>query len=143
MNKNILVLTLLLTSVASYGKSSNTELNRSIVVSFYNEVLIQRNAKAIDNYIDNDYVQHNPDVPNGKQALKNFISNVPSKTPGEIVRVIADGNLVVLHVKRYKLGGEKNRVIVDIFRVENGKIVEHWDVIQAIPNYSQNGNSMY
>lgn len=129
--------------MASSAKPDNTELNKSIVISFYNEVLIQRNEKAIDNYIDDKYIQHNPNIPNGKQALKNFIANVPSNTQGKIVRVIAEDNLVVLHVKRYKQGGEKNRVIVDIFRVEEGKIVEHWDVIQAIPNYSKNGNTMY
>ncbi|WP_245300891.1 nuclear transport factor 2 family protein [Vibrio echinoideorum] len=143
MNKVMILMFLVVVSTSLYADQSHEELNKSIVVSFYSDVLLNRNSDAIDKYIGDKYIQHNPNLPDGKKALKDFINNVPSTTPGEIVRVLSDGNLVALHVKRFSPGGDKNRVIVDIFKVENSMIIEHWDVIQAIPEYSINGHSMY
>ncbi len=137
------ILMLLLISSSLYADQDLEDINKSIVISFYNDVLFGRNSEAVDKYIGDEYIQHNPSIPDGKAALKDFINNVPSTTPGEIVRVLADGDLVALHVKRFFPGDDKNRVIVDIFKVENSMIVEHWDVIQAIPEHSINGHTMY
>ena len=134
---------LLLISSSLYADQDLEESNKQIVISFYNDVLFGRNSEAVSKYISDEYIQHNPSVPDGENALKDFINNVPSTTPGEIVRVLADEDLVALHVKRFSPGGDKNRVIVDIFKVENSMIVEHWDVIQAIPDHSINGHAMY
>ncbi|MDE1351340.1 nuclear transport factor 2 family protein [Vibrio aestuarianus] len=142
MNK-VIMFFLLLVSAGSYASENIEDVNKSIVTSFYTEVLLGRDSEAIDKYIGDKYIQHNPLIPNGKKALKSFIDGSPSATPGEIVRVLADGDLVALHVKRFSKGGRNNRVIVDIFRVEDSMIVEHWDVIQAIPEHSINGNSMF
>ncbi|UQV24559.1 nuclear transport factor 2 family protein [Vibrio sp. J383] len=139
----MIILMLLVTSSSLYADQDLEEINKSIVISFYNDVLFGRNSEEVDKYIGDEYIQHNPSIPDGKKALKDFINNVPNTTPGEIVRVLADGSLVALHVKRFSPGGDRNRVIVDIFKVENSMIVEHWDVIQVIPEHSINSNTMY
>jgi len=144
------LLILLACSLNVYAQPSEytLESNKKLVVEFYQQVLLQGNISVIDNYIGDVYIQHNPNLPNGKEALRNLIKSFPVKKPGdrpngEIVRVIAENNLVVLHVKHYSWPQPLGGAIVDIFRVENNKIVEHWDIIQAIPDKPKNNNTMF
>ncbi len=127
---------------------SNTEFNKKLVIQFYESALFQRNTDAIDEYIGEKYIQHNPNVADGKEALRTLIKSMPKRLksdgpPGEIVRAIAENDLVVLHVRQYGWPGPNGGALVDIFRVEKGKIVEHWDVIQAVPDISKNNNTMF
>lgn len=122
--------------------------NKKLVVDFYTEVLLYGKADAIDKYIGDVYIQHNPNLADGKEALRQLVESFPSKEKGasptgEIVRVVAEGDLVVLHVKNHDWPEPNGGAIVDIFRVENNKITEHWDVIQAIPDSSKNNNTMF
>ena len=119
-----------------------------MVSDFYAEVLFYGNSRAIDKYIADEYVQHNPNVADGREGLRALIESFPPRAEnagpsGKIVRVIAEGDLVVLHVKNYGWPQPNGGAIVDIFRVTDGKIVEHWDVMQAIPELSKNNNTMF
>lgn len=124
------------------------ESNKKLVVDFYTEVLLHGRAEAIDKYIGDTYIQHNPNVADGKEAFRQLIESFPPRDEGappsgEIVRVVAEGDLVVLHVRNYHWPPPNGGAVVDIFRVENNRIVEHWDVIQAIPDKSENDNTMF
>ena len=101
---------------------------------------------ALDRYIGDQYIQHNPYVSDGKAPFVNYFTQYFKENPtaqNTIKRAIADGDLVVLHVHSKQNEHDKGQAIVDIFRIENGKIVEHWDVIQNIPEQSANQNSMF
>lgn len=128
--------------------SESTQQNKQLVVNFYNEVILQARHSEIDNYIGEQYIQHNPNLPDGKDPLRNFLQRLnPESTPkspsGKIIRAVAEGDLVVLHVKYFNWPTERGGAVMDIFRVDEGKIVEHWDVIQAIPETSANDNTMF
>lgn len=119
--------------------------NTELVTRFYSEVLFHGRADAIDDYIGDTYIQHNPNLPDGKEALRALVKSMGERDQpsGEIIRAIAEDDLVVLHVHNFGWPAPNGGAIVDIFRVDNGMIVEHWDVIQAIPESSQNDNTMF
>lgn len=130
---------------------STTARNERIVVQFYDRVFNQRHdvAKLAKKYLTKDYIQHNPFVPTGRQgfidAIGGFLPYVPLSTKYEIKRVIASGDLVVLHVHVHTPGdGNPGTALIDIFRVNNdGKISEHWDVAQQIPDSMPHDNGMF
>ncbi len=94
-------------------------------------------------YLTDDYIQHNPYVPTGRKGfidgLTGWFSSVDVKF--SIVRAVAEDDLVVLHVKL--VSGEQTKSVMDIFCVENGKIVEHWDVSQEVPEQMAHDNGMF
>ncbi len=118
-----------------------------LVKNFYELAINQHRPKeAADKYIGNQYIQHNPNLPDGKQAFIDFFTERFNKFPnihGEIKRSLSDGDLVVLHVHSKTDLNDRGRAIIDIFRVADDKIVEHWDVIQQIPETSANENTMF
>lgn len=136
-----------LTSTKSEAIDKVNVQNKKIVIDFYEGVFLQHKVKEYaDRYIGQQYIQHNPNVPDGKAPFVNFFTEKFQKNPqakNEIKRAIAEGNLVVLHVHSTENEKDRGRAIIDIFRVENGKIVEHWDVIQNIPEQSKNTNTMF
>jgi predicted SnoaL-like aldol condensation-catalyzing enzyme len=126
--------------------AADIEANKKIVVDFYEKGLNQKDFEAAAKHFGPRYIQHNPAVPDGPDGLKRLVDFLKEKFPNsksEIKRVIAEGDLVMLHVHSVRQPGERGRAIVDIFRVENGKIVEHWDVIQDVPEKSANTNTMF
>ena len=101
---------------------------------------------AASQYLGSYYKQHNPTAADGVEGLRGFIDFLKARFPnqrGEIKRVIAECDLVVLHVHSTRGDGTSGRAIVDIFRIESGKVVEHWDVIQDIPAQPANTNGMF
>jgi predicted SnoaL-like aldol condensation-catalyzing enzyme len=125
-------------------KLRQQESNKKMVTEFYQELFGNKNPDAINKYIGDKYIQHNPGLPDGKEALLQAVKVWFKDAPKEKVdfqHVAADGDLVWLHVR--SKSGPKVRAIVDIFRIENGKIVEHWDVIQEIPEKSANDHPMF
>lgn len=123
------------------------EENKKIVIGFYQKALFEGDVEsAIRLYGGETYTQHTPFAADGFEGLRNYVkciaANYP-KTRGEIKRVFADGDFVLLHCHYTGFFGENGDAIIDIFRVQDGKVVEHWDVIQAIPKTSLNENTMF
>lgn len=126
--------------------AGKTEANKKVAVAFYEAAINKKDYAAAAAYLGPQYKQHNPTAADGADGLKAFIDFLKSRFPaqrGEIKRVIAEGDLVVLHVHSTRGDGTPGRAIVDIFRVANGKVVEHWDVIQDIPEKASNTNGMF
>jgi predicted SnoaL-like aldol condensation-catalyzing enzyme len=149
MNKTArLVLILPLFLAVGLAAAQAAEQNaKDMVVAFYKMVFYDHKvAEAFKAYVGASYKQHNPLVPDGIEPSVAFLSKRFETNPqgiNEIKRVIADGDLVAVHVHSRLNDGDRGRAIVDIFRVENGKIVEHWDVIQPVPENAQNNNTMF
>ena len=103
-------------------------------------------AEAVELYVGDQYIQHNPLVGNGKQPFIEYFEKMAKEYPDksiEFVRSVAEGNLVALHTHQIWPDDEEY-VTMDFFRFDdNGKIIEHWDSMQQIPNFSANGNTMY
>jgi predicted SnoaL-like aldol condensation-catalyzing enzyme len=120
--------------------------NKKNVVEFYEQAINKKDFEAASKYLGPRYIQHNPVAPDGAEGLKGFIGFLKSKFPdskSEIKRVFAEGDYVILHVHAVREPGTRGRAIIDIFRLENGKIVEHWDVAQDIPEKAANANGMF
>ena len=141
-----LVAAMLALALAAPAFAADPETNKKIVVDFYDKALNQKDFDAAAKYFGPRYIQHNPTAPDGIEGFKRLIAFLKEKFPNsrsEIKRVIAEGDIVVLHVHSVREPGQRGRAIVDMFRLENGKIVEHWDVIQDIPEKPANDNTMF
>ncbi|MBR1178768.1 nuclear transport factor 2 family protein [Bradyrhizobium sp. KB893862 SZCCT0404] len=133
-------------SSAAMAGSAQEEANRTAVLAFYEKGLNQKDVDAALAYVGDRYVQHNPNAADGAEGFRKFIGFLREKFPNsrsEIKRSFVDGDYVILHVHSVREPGTKGRAIVDIFKLENGKIVEHWDVVQEIPENPANGNTMF
>lgn len=116
--------------------------NKDFVVNAVTELFINRDLTAIDRYWAEDYIQRNPMFPSGSAVIKEAFSNMPPDFKYEIGMVIAEDDLVAIH-GRYTGFGPKPLIVVDIFRVEDGKIAEHWDVGQEEVLKTASGNPMF
>lgn len=122
------------------------EANRKLVVGFYDQVFVEHEVKAAAAVLADDYIQHNPLMPSGKAPFVNFFTDFFKANPqskGHTVRSATDGDLVFLHNHSTTNENDRGRAIVDIFRVKDGKIVEHWDIIQPVPEKAANNNTMF
>ncbi|ATD64162.1 ester cyclase [Neisseria weixii] len=147
MKKLLLATTALFTTLSAMA-STTPEQNKQNALEFYEMAFNQHKVKeATAKYIGAEYLQHNPSVKDGGQAFieafEPFLKTHP-KSKAEIKRVVAEGDLVMLHVHSTIDENDRGEAVVDIFRFDdNGKIVEHWDVIQAIPEKTESGRSMF
>ncbi|MDB5833792.1 MAG: hypothetical protein JWR14_3622 [Caballeronia sp.] len=120
--------------------------NRALVVRFYNTVFNQHDLSIASTVLAPNYIQHNPHVPSGSAPFISFFTEHFKANPearSTIVRSAADGDLVFLHVHSTSNPQDRGSAIVDIFRVDHGKIAEHWDVIQPVPEHAANDNTMF
>ena len=135
-------------SAGDTAQQSRTERNKANALAFYEMAFNQHKVKeATEQYIGAEYRQHNPDVADGGQAFieafEPFLKSHP-QSKAEIKRVAAEGDLVFLHVHSTAAENDRGEAVVDIFRFdENGKIVEHWDVIQQVPEKTASGRGMF
>lgn len=125
--------------------ASRLETNKATVLAFYEKVVNQRDFEGARLYLGPYYIQHNPDSDDGADGLKVFMEAMKRKFPHlhvEVKRVLADGDHVVLHTHVVREPGLPGSAHVDIFRLEHGKVVEHWDVDQPIPDKAVNPHGM-
>lgn len=144
MHRFTIALALLLMTASA--AAADPEANKKVVLDFYEKGLNQKDFEAAAQHFGPRYIQHNPGAPDGIEGFKAFIALRKEKFPNarsEIKRVFADGDFVILHVHSVREPGERGVAIVDIFRLEKGKIVEHWDVVQPIPEKPANNNGMF
>jgi predicted SnoaL-like aldol condensation-catalyzing enzyme len=127
--------------------SEKLEANKKTVVAFYQKALFDGDVEtAIHLYGGETYTQHTPFAADGFDGLRAYVKWIAENYPrarGEIKHVFADGDHVLLHCHYTGFFGVDGDAIIDIFRLEKGKVVEHWDVIQAIPKTSLNENTMF
>ena len=124
----------------------NTELNKKNAIAFYKMAYEGNPTKAVELYVGETYIQHNPMVADGPQAFIDYFDRMQKEFPVksiDFVRSVAEGDLVALYTHQVWPDNDEY-ITMDFFRCdENGKIVEHWDNIQQIPKTSNNNNTMY
>ena len=117
--------------------------NRALVLEAMTSLFQRHDTSAVDRLYVQDYIQHNPDIPQGRDALRRIVETLSPSVNYEPGLIVAEGNLVAIH-GRIRGWAEGPQVVVDIFRVEDGKLAEHWDVLQSeVPAASGTGLSMF
>jgi predicted SnoaL-like aldol condensation-catalyzing enzyme len=119
--------------------------NKQIVTTAYQRIFGDLDSSAVDEFMSKDFVQHNPTIADGPEGVKQVLHMLTSqgvpKQKIEFKHVVADGDIVILHT-RYEMAGKEWRFI-DIYRVENGKLAEHWDAMMPMPETRANNNPMF
>lgn len=122
------------------------EANRALVVNFYDQFFNHHEVAEASKVVAENYIQHNPEVPDGKAPFVDYFTGFFKENPesrARIVRSATDHDLVYLHVHSITSQKDRGQAVVDIFRVKDGMITEHWDVIQEVPSQSANENTMF
>jgi predicted SnoaL-like aldol condensation-catalyzing enzyme len=120
--------------------------NRDVVMAFYDNGINRRNPAAAASYLGHKFIQHSPHVPDGTQGFVDFFSEFWRKHPEfhvEVKRVFIEGDMAAVHSRSHGGPDANGEAGVDIFRLEHGKIVEHWNVVRPIPANAANTNSMF
>lgn len=134
--------------VGSAPKSGDPAARNKAVVLAYLDTMIAKGRvqEAMDRYVADGYIQHNPKMPTGKAASTKAFIALAASMKGlkiEVKRAVAEGDMVAVHSKGTRYPGDRGVAVMDFYRLENGLIVEHWDVIQDVPESAANGNGMF
>jgi predicted SnoaL-like aldol condensation-catalyzing enzyme len=128
------------------SRTPQEQANLDHVLAMYRDVLMALDSSRVDDYIRADYIQHSSLAAPGIQALKDWLDARREDSPDAVQtihRSFADGDHVIVHVQLSRWPGDAGYSIVDIFRMEEGKIAEHWDVLQELPTDPVNPNPMF
>lgn len=137
---------LTLAGAARAEETAKEKANKAAVLAFYDAALNKLDFEAASKYLGPYYKQHNPTAADGAEGLKGFITFLKTSFPqthSEVTMSFADGDYVILRVHAIRTPGTAGNAIVDIFRLENGKVVEHWDSVQPVPDKAANNNTMF
>lgn len=141
-------LALLAATPAAAATEAKCQLTpKEVVTRFMTKFYIEKKVReAFETWVDPNYIQHNPMAPTGRDAaiafLEPFIASHPT-AKYSIARIIADGNLVAVHSHGQFAPEDRGVAVVDILRVEGCRVMEHWDVVQPVPEKSANQNGMF
>lgn len=122
------------------------EKNLKAVLDFYDVVINGQQYSRVYEFVDKNYIQHKPEVEDGPEGLLDFVRWVYSQSPQHktrIIRSFVDGDYVILHVHVINGPEAKDLAVMDIFRVENGVLMEHWDVASPVPLTAKNDNGVF
>lgn len=122
-------------------RSAGEEANLRHVAALFDEVLNALDADAVDRFIAPDYIQHNQGAGQGREPLKALLRDIRARTPAaihDVKRMFADGDHVIVHYHVRRWPEDRGWAVIDIFRLAGGMIVEHWDVVQDVPETSPN-----
>jgi predicted SnoaL-like aldol condensation-catalyzing enzyme len=125
--------------------ATRLEANKQTVLAFYRSAINDKDFTAAAALLHPTYTQHNPRIADGHEGLREFIATLAADFPAlraEVRRLFADADHVIAHTHAVRVPGGPATAIVDIFRLEDGRIAEHWDVMQQIPDTSRNPNGM-
>ena len=128
------------------SRTAQEEANLKLVLDMFEAVLKPMDSRAVDRFISPDYIQHNQMAEPGRDGLKRFLDMIRKQTPEavhDIKRAFVDGDHVTVHYHVRRWPGDSGWAVIDIFRVENGKIAEHWDVMQDVAPGGPNPNSPF
>jgi predicted SnoaL-like aldol condensation-catalyzing enzyme len=125
----------------------SAEQNKALVIAFYQQAFNDyQPEQAASTYLGDTYTQHNPEAPNGPEGFIGFVHWLHGQNPDmhlDLKRAVAEGDMVVTHSNLHLKPGDRGTAVADFWRVTDGKIVEHWDVIQEVPEKSANDNTMF
>ena len=141
-------ITFTLLAAMPYARAAGVEqleANKKTVAAFEDAALNQKDFDAASKYLGPRYTQHNPNAADGPEGLKAYITFLKDSPNNhtEIKRIFADGDYVIVHDQAVREPATRKLAIVNIYKLENGKVVEHWDVIQPIPEKAANDNGMF
>ncbi|MFC4507709.1 MULTISPECIES: nuclear transport factor 2 family protein [Streptomyces] len=145
-NGNDMFSTLSRPQVGAPGQRWFTAYNKKIVTDYVDQLLVRKDLAAVDTYLGTEYHEHSPNVPDGAVGVKTGLGAYFERFPQLSVvpkRVVAEGDLVAVQSHYVDAPGERGRAVIDLFRVRDGKIVEHWDATQDVPEASANANTMF
>ena len=128
------------------AETTQEKANIKTVEAFYDAAINAKDFAKAKTFLGDRYTQHNPNAKDGPDGLNGYIDFLRAKFPAQhstFEQAFADGAFVILHVHRIQVPGTAGSAIVDIFKLEKGKVVEHWDVIQDIPDKAANTNGMF
>jgi predicted SnoaL-like aldol condensation-catalyzing enzyme len=124
-----------------------SEKNKQTVLAYLNTALNEkRPAEAVEKYGGSQYIQHNPQAPDGFEAFVQFVEGFTTQFPQlslDIKRAVAEGDLVATHSLLKTSPEDRGSAVADFFRLEDGKVVEHWDVLQPVPESAANDHPMF
>jgi predicted SnoaL-like aldol condensation-catalyzing enzyme len=126
--------------------SEQERRNRDVVLDFYENGVNRRDFAAAFKHLGARYIQHNPAVADGPEGFREFFTRLSTTYPDfrvEVRRVFIEGDMVAVHVRSFNGPSKNGEAGVDIFRLEDGKIIEHWAVIQPIPHRMPHSNTMF
>ncbi len=126
---------------------ADPEKNKQTVLAYLNTALNEkRPAEAVEKYGGSQYIQHNPQAPDGFETFVQFVEGFTAQFPQlslDIKRSIAEGDLVATHSLLKTSPEDRGSAVADFFRLEDGKVVEHWDVLQPVPESAANDHPMF
>jgi predicted SnoaL-like aldol condensation-catalyzing enzyme len=135
-----------MTKNSASARTEAEQRNLDHVLGLFRDVLVPLDADQVDRYISPDYIQHSPMAAPGRDSLKAFLRTVRAANPQasqKLLRAFVDGDHVILHYHVKKNPEDRGFIVMDIFRLTDGMVVEHWDCVQDVPAQSPNPISMF